>query len=85
MDTPAADQGGKMSPPRAMIVTPEAPLNAVKTAVANTATTARPPGTHPNIACASANESPRRLAFREHISGECEQRDRDQRGKSARR
>ena len=35
-----------------MIVTPDAPLKAVKTAVEKTATTARPPGIHPKSACA---------------------------------
>ncbi len=42
-----------MSPPSAMIVTPEAPLNAVNMAVEKRATTASPPGIHPKSDSAS--------------------------------
>jgi len=43
-------RAGYKRPPRAMIVTPEAPVNAVKKAHATNATIANPPGSHPRIA-----------------------------------
>src|SRR3972149_9123681 len=44
---------GYRIPPRATMVTPDAPVNAVKNAHVATTTIASPPGIHPNIACAS--------------------------------
>ena len=41
---------GKSKPPKAMIVTPEAPIKAVKMAHENNATMANPPGIHPRKA-----------------------------------
>ncbi len=46
-------RAGKSRPPKAIMVTPDAPVNAVKRVQAKRATTANPPGNHPRNALES--------------------------------
>ena len=64
-----------------MIVTPEAPVNAVNIAQATSEMIASPPGSQPSSACERRTKPRRRLPCAQQETGEREQRNRDEHGR----